>query len=376
MGISFVAGRMLSSDLQRDSDLAFNTNLLYIDVTGNRIGINTISPTVELDVVGNIRANNFSAIGNITTGNITITANAVIGNVFTDGYYYANGNPVDFQQAAGSNSQLQYNLNDNFGASANLTFNANASVLTVNGNINTGNVIANTALISTGNITGGNLAISGAISGAGNIIASGSITSNTSFVTGNITIPVTGNITVGNVNINNVANPTANADAATKYYVDTQIVQNTNIANLTVSNTTISTNISNGNIYIAPPGSGEFQIVGTNGFVIPVGNTGQRPSPTPQGTMRFNSDTLRVEVYDGIEWDQIVGGVTNQAFNGDGTTTNFTLDRSTSTAAALVMLNGVVQRPGIAYNMSPNPGTNLVFTEAPAISDAIDIRFL
>jgi hypothetical protein len=48
----------------------------------------------------------------------------------------------------------------------------------------------------------------------------------------------------------------------------------------------------------------------------------------------------------------------------------------TTTAAALIMLNGIVQLPGTAYNMSPNPSTSLVFTEAPAEGDIIDIRFL
>jgi hypothetical protein len=114
----------------------------------------------------------------------------------------------------------------------------------------------------------------------------------------------------------------------------------------------------------------------TTGFVIPVGNTAQRPNPATQGTVRFNTTTARVEVYDGSEWDQIASGVTNQTANGDGSTTTFTLDRATTTAAVLIMLNGVVQVPGTAYNMSPNPGSSLVFTEAPATGDVIDIRFL
>jgi hypothetical protein len=47
-----------------------------------------------------------------------------------------------------------------------------------------------------------------------------------------------------------------------------------------------------------------------------------------------------------------------------------------TSAAALIMLNGVTQVPGTAYNISPNPSVNLIFTEAPAVSDVIDIRFL
>jgi hypothetical protein len=40
------------------------------------------------------------------------------------------------------------------------------------------------------------------------------------------------------------------------------------------------------------------------------------------------------------------------------------------------MLNGVVQLPVTAYNVTGAGGNVLNFTEAPAISDIIDIRFL
>ena len=151
---------------------------------------------------------------------------------------------------------------------------------------------------------------------------------------------------------------------------------NVSIGNLQISNTTITTDGTIANIFIQPTGNGIVSIDTTTGLILPVGNTDQRPSPASEGTMRFNSDNLRVEVYDGTEWDQIVSGVTNQTLNGDGSTVTFTLDRSTTTAAALIMLNGVTQLPGTAYNISPNPSVNLVFTEAPAVSDVIDIRYL
>ena len=114
----------------------------------------------------------------------------------------------------------------------------------------------------------------------------------------------------------------------------------------------------------------------SGGLTWAKGTTAEQPGSPVAGELRENTETAKTEVYDGTEWDQIVGGVTSQNFNGDGSTTTFTLDRSTTTAAALIMLNGVVQNPGTAYNMSPSPSTNLVFTEAPAISDKIDIRFL
>ena len=59
-----------------------------------------------------------------TTNTLTLTnGNVVATGVKTDNLYYANGNPWDLDQPAGSNTQLQFNNNGSFGASANLAFN-------------------------------------------------------------------------------------------------------------------------------------------------------------------------------------------------------------------------------------------------------------
>ena len=221
-----------------------------------------------------------------------------------------------------------------------------------NNRVGVNSATANSTLTVSGNISAGNVLI------------------------GNIVIPSTGNIRIANVNINNVANPVANADAATKYYVD-QLVGNVGqIGNLTVTGTTISTNLANANITLQPTGTGLIVIQATTGLVLPVGNTAQQPSPGATGATRFNTDTGLAEIYNGNTWSPFSAPVTNQTLNGDGSTTAFTLNRSVTTAAALIMLNGVTQVPGQAYNMSPSPSVNLVFTEAPGTGDVIDIRFL
>ena len=154
------------------------------------------------------------------------------------------------------------------------------------------------------------------------------------------------------------------------------IPDNANIGNLQISNTTITTTLANGNITLQPTGNSIVSINTTTGLILPVGNTDQRPSPAATGTTRFNTTTGLIEVYNGNAWASTSQAVTNQTLNGNGTATTFTLDRSTTTAAALVMLNGITQVPDQSYAMSPSPSTSLVFTEAPATGDIIDIRFL
>lgn len=235
-------------------------------------------------------------------------------------------------------------------------------------------------------VRGSNLAVSSSTSGANLIffdMTTGRVGIRTNAPTetfdvagvlrvGNVEISNVGNIDAGNVWINNLQDPVANQDAATKFYVDSQS-GNALVGNITFSNTTISTSLATGNITLAPTGNATAIIDTTSGLVLPVGNTAQRPAPVSTGTVRFNTDSVRIEVYDGSGWEDIAANVTNQTLAGDGSTLTFALDRSSTTAATLVMLNGVVQLPTTAYTVT---GNSLAFTQAPTISDTIDVRFL
>jgi len=68
MAITKVSGETLESNLIRTQDLAFNTNLLYVDVTNGRIGVNTDSPgNFALDVNGNTRITGDLTVQGTTT---------------------------------------------------------------------------------------------------------------------------------------------------------------------------------------------------------------------------------------------------------------------------------------------------------------------
>ena len=75
MAINRISGDILEANLIRSTDLAFNTNLLYVDVTNGRIGVKTDSPgNFALDVNGNTRiSGNQTITGDLTVQGTTTT---------------------------------------------------------------------------------------------------------------------------------------------------------------------------------------------------------------------------------------------------------------------------------------------------------------
>jgi hypothetical protein len=143
--------------------------------------------------------------------------------------------------------------------------------------------------------------------------------------------------------------------------------------NITISTTTISTDITNGNIILAPTGTGMVQINGTNAFSIPVGSTAQQPNYVPAGSIRYNSDTDVPEFFNGADWVSITSSVVSQSITPSGSANAFVLTANTTTSGVIVGLNGVIQSPTTAYSVS---GNVITFTETPLTTDIIDVRFI
>lgn len=146
------------------------------------------------------------------------------------------------------------------------------------------------------------------------------------------------------------------------------------LGNLTISGVTITSATEADNI-ILDAEDGIVTISGTTGIVIPSGTTGQREATPPTGTLRYNTSTGYVEVYDGSYYE-IVGtnsvALTSQSFTPDGVANAFTLNNTATTNTVFVNINGVMQHPG-AYSVS---GNVLTLSETPLTTDIIEVRHL
>ena len=170
---------------------AGKANIFMIESTDNAEGIST---TGYLNV----------------TGNITATA-----GIKTDNYYYANGAPVDFQQPAGSNTEVIFNDDGDFGADSTFTFDKDTNVLsattvtatTLNGTLGTA---SQTNITSVGTL--GSLSVTGNVD-AGNVNGTGGVFTYVSGDGANLTSTVGANVT-GEVSFAATANAVAGANVS------------------------------------------------------------------------------------------------------------------------------------------------------------------
>ena len=149
--------------------------------------------------------------------------------------------------------------------------------------------------------------------------------------------------------------------------------EDANLGNLTISNVTISSSTAADPI-ILDAEDGIVKIAGTTGFVIPLGNTAQRPGTPESGTLRYNSSTEELEIYDGSSWNGLsdsTASITSEVFSGNGVANVFTLSSSATTNTVFVSINGTLQQPTTTYTVS---GTTLTFAEAPATGDTVEVR--
>ena len=105
---------------------------LYIDDSTERVGIGENSPESKLHVDGDVKATNITASGDISSsGTITMLTASIGGGIFTSASLAAGGGGGSSTNAAGSDTQVQFNDGGtNFGGDAGLVYNKSTDTLT------------------------------------------------------------------------------------------------------------------------------------------------------------------------------------------------------------------------------------------------------
>ena len=155
MAIGRISGPLLKQNLLREGvNLAFETDLLYLDVVNSRVGIKTDTPQYELDVNGTVRAPgfevaDFAEIGDVRIANNNISTQASTLELGTaDNVVFHNTLLIDSLRIR--NNQIETTVSN---ADLELDPNGTGSV-EIFGNTNVyGNIVATGSITAEGNIT-------------------------------------------------------------------------------------------------------------------------------------------------------------------------------------------------------------------------------
>ena len=149
MAVGRISGPLLKSNLIRNGiDLAFDTDLLYLDVNNKRIGINTSNPQYALDVSGTTRTTNLVVTGGVDIADINIDGNTI--QTSKNELFLGTADNVVYQKKAIVDGlKFDGDTISTIDSNANLNFRPNGSgAININSNLNvTGNIHA------TGNIS-------------------------------------------------------------------------------------------------------------------------------------------------------------------------------------------------------------------------------
>ena len=330
MAIGRISGPLLKNNLIRDGvNLAFETNLLYLDVVNSRIGINTAAPQYALDVVGTTRSTNLAVGNQLNIGNFTISGNTVSSNLPTITFSASGGEATAYHSRLVVNDiELSGNKISTTASNANLELRANGTgIVDIQSATNiTGDLSVTGNISATGNITiGGNLTIGDALSDTITINASirsdlipesdnsydlGSgpykwrnVYSNSIFAN-DLNLA---SFNVGSISIHdNVITTTGGANLI----IDASGTGNIIIGNFAVRGSTITNTVADSISELGQTGTGYFKIAGTNAVVLPRGTTSERPTTYAEvGMTRYNTDSKALEIWDGLDWVSPAGTI-------------------------------------------------------------------
>lgn len=237
MAVGRISGPLLKSNLLRDGvNLAFETDLLFLDVINGRVGIKTTTPSNDLTINGTTRTTNLIVDTQTTIATFTVSGNTIASSNSTINLTPSGVNATVYQGILSvGNLTLGTNTIQTTGTNTDLN-------ITTTG---TGKVIVNS-----------NLLVNGNLHATGNITADGNITiGNATTDTINFVADIASNIIPDITNTYNLgSNPSASGNAwATSYIKD---IQTTNVTSSTITVNGINLVLPQGNtIYVSTTGS-------------------------------------------------------------------------------------------------------------------------
>ena len=334
MAIGRISGSVLKSNLTRNgTDLAFETNLLYLDVTNSRVGIGTSEPTTTLQVNGTTTTAGFTANGAVNidgTGtsnmdNVIIGANtaaAITGTTIA-------GTTATLTNTTTSDSVLITTTEDSSSAGPVISLKRNSSSPSdadYLGQIKfKGENDADQEVVYA-KITGKILdASDGTEDGiiefahkkAGSNVITGRFRSDSLQLLNGTNLSVDGSLTADGLSY-----PTSDGSAGqvlTTNGSGTLSFATISVGDFTFNGSTMSAP-SNADMTFDNSGTGRYIFEGTSSLAVPNGTTAQRPTGST-GEIRYNSSTDAIEGYTTSGgWAQL-GATSSTSENTDDTAT-------------------------------------------------------
>jgi hypothetical protein len=337
-----IGGQVLTDNLLRAGvDLAFETDLLYLDVTNQRIGVKDSTPVYDLDVNGNIYTNELTVVTQFAPGNLRINSpNTISTSVGGIDVYINGGDEFFHDRLITANLVLDGNLISSI-SNSNIVLDPNGSgavELRADTNITgdlavTGNISMSGNLTGLGTLTFGDQTIDtvsintdftqSIIPGDDLTFAMGADAGDSSarrwaqlhspgwqYIT-NGAWPGSGIVTPSAIIsdqlaldgvLNKISTIQSNEDILLNPHTGVVRVEATTWQNNNI------TNLLNTPLILAATSTGYYTISGTNAMIIPSGSDLDRRASPEVGETRWNTDQQYLECFDGTVWGAAIGG--------------------------------------------------------------------
>jgi hypothetical protein len=330
-----IGGQVLADNLLRAGvDLAFENDLLYLDVENQRVGIRQGVPIYDLDVNSNIKTTELTVTNQFSPGTIRVTAPNTFSTSVGGINVYISGSEI-FHDRLVTNNLV---FNDNTIGSL-----SNSNIVFAPNKTGTDPLLHGTVEIRANTNITGDLAVTGSINISGNLSTPGTVTVGNNILEDTVTVNTdfTQDIALGNNELYTLGTPlkrwdrvyvedwtkigsAGNGIVATEIVVSDQLRFNGTLRTITslqsnddvvLTSSTGTTilediawnannilNLNNTPLLLSSSGIGYYQFDGTNGMVFPSGDNSQRRLTPELGETRWNTEELYLECFNGEVW--------------------------------------------------------------------------